>query len=72
MNKERLLNIVEQLYWTILAILMIVSVIVSRVADNAIYLVVGLIIIAAAMSIGMFLFEIVFEYLIQKDSEGEA
>ena len=49
MNKERLLTIIEQLYWTILAILMIVSVIVSRVAGNMIYLVIGLIIVAAAI-----------------------
>ena len=67
---ERLLDIIEQWFWGILGVLLLVFTGISFITGNLIYMVVCLVALIALVLLGMFVFEI-FEHMIENQIEDE-
>lgn len=67
---ERLLDIIEQWFWSILGVLLLVFTGVSFITGNWMYMVVCLVTLIALVILGMFVFE-VFERMIENQIEDE-
>ena len=67
---ERLLDIMEQLFWGILGVLLLVFTGISFITGNLMYMVVCLVALIALVLLGMFVFEI-FEHMIENQIEDE-
>ena len=67
---ERLLDIMEQWFWSILGVLLLVFTGISFITGNLIYMVVCLVALIALVLLGMFVFEI-FEHMIENQIEDE-
>ena len=67
---ERLLDIMEQWFWGILRVLLLVFTGISFITGNLMYMVVCLIALIALVLLGMFVFEI-FEHMIENQIEDE-
>ena len=67
---ERLLNIMEQWFWSILGVLLLVFTGISFITGNLMYMVVCLVALIALVLLGMFVFEI-FEHMIENQIEDE-
>ena len=67
---ERLLDIMEQWFWSILGILLLVFTGISFITGNLMYMVVCLVALIALVLLGMFVFEI-FEHMIENQIEDE-
>ena len=67
---ERLLDIMEQWFWSILGVLLLVFTGISFITGNLIYMVVCLFALIALVLLGMFVFEI-FEHIIENQIEDE-
>ena len=67
---ERLLDIMEQWFWGILGVLLLVFTGISFITGNLMYMVVCLIALIALVLLGMFVFEI-FEHMIENRIEDE-
>lgn len=67
---ERLLDIIEQWFWSILGVLLLVFTGVSFITGNWMYMVVCLVALIALIILGMFVFE-VFERMIKNQIEDE-
>lgn len=67
---ERLLDIMEQWFWSILGVLLLVFTGVSFITGNLMYMVVCLVALIALVLLGMFVFEI-FEHMIENQIEDE-
>ena len=67
---ERLLDIIEQWFWGILGVLLLVFTGISFITGNLMYMVVCLVALIALVLLGMFVFEI-FEHMIENQIEDE-
>ena len=67
---ERLLDIMEQWFWGILGVLLLVFTGISFITGNLMYMVVCLVALIALVLLGMFVFEI-FEHIIENQIEDE-
>ena len=67
---ERLLDIMEQWFWGILGVLLLVFTGISFITGNLIYMVVCLVALIALVLLGMFVFEI-FEHMLENQIEDE-
>ena len=67
---ERLLDIMEQWFWSILGVLLLVFTGISFITGNLMYMVVCLVAMIALVLLGMFVFEI-FEHMIENQIEDE-
>ena len=67
---ERLLTIIEQRFWSILGVLLLVFTGISFITGNWMYLVVCLVALIALVILGMFVFE-VFEHIVENQIEDE-
>lgn len=67
---ERLLDIIEQWFWSILGVLLLVFTGISFITGNLMYMVVCLVALIALVLLGMFVFEI-FEHMIENQIEDE-
>ena len=67
---ERLLDIMEQWFWGILGVLLLVFTGISFITGNLMYMVVCLVALIALVLLGMFVFEI-FEHMIENQIEDE-
>ena len=67
---ERLLDIMEQWFWSILGVLLLVFTGISFITGNLIYMVVCLFALIALVLLGMFVFEI-FEHMIENQIEDD-
>ena len=67
---ERLLDIMEQWFWSILGVLLLVFTGVSFITGNLMYMVVCLVALIALVLLGMFVFKI-FEHMIENQIEDE-
>lgn len=67
---ERLLDIMEQWFWSILGVLLLVFTGISFITGNLMYMVVCLVALIALVLLGMFVFEI-FEHMIENQIEDE-
>ena len=67
---ERLLDIMEQWFWGILGVLLLVFTGISFITGNLIYMVVCLVALIVLVLLGMFVFEI-FEHMIENQLEYE-
>lgn len=67
---ERLLDIIEQWFWSILGVLLLVFTGISFITRNWMYMVVCLVALIALLILGMFVFE-VFEHMIENQIEDE-
>ena len=67
---ERLLDIMEQWFWSILGVLLLVFTGISFITGNLTYMVVCLVALIALVLLGMFVFEI-FEHMIENQIEDE-
>lgn len=67
---ERLLTIIEQWFWSILGVLLLVFTGISFITGNWMYMVVCLVALIALVILGMFVFE-VFERMIENQIEDE-
>lgn len=67
---ERLLDIMEQWFWSILGVLLLVFTGVSFITGNLMYMVVCLVALIALVLLGIFVFEI-FEHMIENQIEDE-
>ena len=67
---ERLLDIMEQWFWGILGVLLLVFTGISFITGNLIYIVVCLVALIVLVLLGMFVFEI-FEHMIENQIEDE-
>ena len=67
---ERLLDIMEQWFWSILGVLLLIFTGISFITGNLIYMVVCLVALIALVLLGMFVFEI-FEHMIENQIEDE-
>lgn len=67
---EKLLNIIEQWFWSILGVLLLVFTGVSFITGNWMYMAVCLVALIALVILGMFVFE-VFERMIENQIEDE-
>ena len=67
---ERLLDIMEQWFWSILGVLLLVFTGISFITGNLMYMVVCLVALIALVLLGMFVFEI-FEHMIENQIEDD-
>ena len=67
---EKLLDIMEQWFWGILGVLLLVFTGISFITGNLMYMVVCLVALIALVLLGMFVFEI-FEHMIENQIEDE-
>ena len=67
---ERLLDIMEQWFWGILGVLLLVFTGISFITGNLMYMVVCLVALIVLVLLGMFVFEI-FEHMIENQIEDE-
>ena len=67
---ERLLDIMEQWFWSILGVLLLAFTGISFITGNLMYMVVCLVALIALVLLGMFVFEI-FEHMIENQIENE-
>lgn len=67
---ERLLDIMEQWFWSILGVLLLVFTGISFITGNLIYMVVCLVALIALVLLGMFVFEIL-EHMIENQIEDK-
>ena len=67
---ERLLNIMEQWFWGIHGVLLLLFTGISFITGNLMYMVVCLVALIALVLLGMFVFEI-FEHMIENQIEDE-
>ena len=67
---ERLLDIMEQWFWSILGVLLLVFTGISFITGNLMYMVVCLVALIVLVLLGMFVFEI-FEHMIENQIEDE-
>ena len=67
---ERLLDIMEQWFWSILGVLLLVFTGISFIMGNLMYMVVCLVALIVLVLLGMFVFEI-FEHMIENQIEDE-
>ena len=67
---ERLLDIMEQWFWSILGVLLLIFTGISFITGNLMYMVVCLVALIALVLLGMFVFEI-FEHMIENQIEDE-
>lgn len=67
---ERLLDIIEQWFWSILGVLLLVFTGISFITGNWMCMVVCLVALIVLVLLGMFVFEI-FEHMIENQIEDE-